>query len=126
MSVVRLGDDVASIRSKVGMGEDDYRNAWRSLNVCAPGGIFYLSVGLRPFQQKATEICQSMYGNVSLKGTDTLPGILALKDHYTQAKGTEGPMEREKIVAALRVNGAGAWIIHNALKRTFEKYKKGI
>ncbi len=67
-----------------------------------------------------------MYGNVSLKGTDTLPGILALKDYYAQAKGIEGLMEREKIVVALRVNGAGAWIIYNALKRNFEKYKKGI
>jgi len=89
-------------------------------------GISDLSVNLRPFRQKATKICQSMYGNMSLKGTDTLPGILALKDHYVQAKGIEGPMEREKIVAALRVSGAGAWIIHNALKRDFEKYKKGI
>lgn len=30
MSVVRLGDDVASVRSKIGKGESDYRNAWRS------------------------------------------------------------------------------------------------
>lgn len=85
-----------------------------------------LSVNLRPFQQKATEICTRMYGNVSLKGTNTLPAILALKDHYAQAKGTEGPMEREKIGAALRVSGAGAWIIHNALNRNFEQYQKCI
>jgi len=50
MSVVRLGDNVASIRSKVGIGEDDYYNVWRSLNIYALGGIFYLSVSLRPFQ----------------------------------------------------------------------------
>ena len=55
-----------------------------------------------------------------------MPGILALKDYYAQAKGIEGLMEREKIVAALHMNGASAWIIHNALKRNFEKYKKGI
>jgi len=68
-------------------------------------GISDLSVNLRPFQQKATKICQSMYSNVSL---------------------IEGPMEREKIVAALRVSGAGAWIVHDTLKRNFGKYKKGI
>lgn len=33
MIVVRLGDDVATVRTKIGMGEDDFRNAWRSLNV---------------------------------------------------------------------------------------------
>lgn len=60
-----------------------------------------------------------------LKGADTLLGIWELKEFYEQDKAAEGS-SRQKIVEALRVSGAAAWLIHNAIKRNHEKFKKGI
>lgn len=83
-----------------------------------------LNVGLTTLQDKSKEICERRYANAPLKGTDTLPGILELREYYEQNQVAEGPM-RQKILEALQVGGTTAWLIHNAIKRNHERLKKG-
>ena len=39
MVVVSLGDDVRTVRSKIGLGENDYTSSWRLLNVRMISGV---------------------------------------------------------------------------------------
>ena len=39
MVLVNLGDDVRTVRSKIGLGENDYTSSWRLLNVCKRSSI---------------------------------------------------------------------------------------
>ena len=58
--------------------------------------------------------------------TDTLEVIAELKDHFKSNKGGHGEITIRKIMDALCVSGAAAWLIHNALKRNNDKYKRSL
>ena len=58
--------------------------------------------------------------------TDALEAIAELKDHFTANKGGHGEITSRKITDALRVSGAAAWLIHNAVKRNNDKYRHSL
>lgn len=76
---------------------------------------------------KAQEICQRTYGKVSLKEANTHSAIKELKTYYVNNdKEAEDQEIRQKMIEALAVDGFAAWIIHNAIKRNNNKYRKGL
>ncbi|KAL9125412.1 MAG: hypothetical protein Q9175_008081 [Cornicularia normoerica] len=106
MVEVQLGEDVRSVRRKIGMEANDYLSLWRSLN------------------SKAQEICQRTYGTVSLKEAKTLSAIKELKNYYLNEDSEEDQDIYQKMIAALAVEGFAAWIIHSAIKRNNYKNRK--
>ncbi|KAL9075975.1 MAG: hypothetical protein Q9161_001369 [Pseudevernia consocians] len=106
MVVVQLGEDVRSVRWKIGMEANEYLSPWRLINT------------------KAQEICQKTYGNTPLKQANTLPAITELKNYYVNNKESEDDETRQKILEALTVDGFAAWIIHNAIKRNNDKHRR--
>ncbi|KAL6714249.1 hypothetical protein ACLMJK_007672 [Lecanora helva] len=107
MVVVSLGDDVRTVRRKIDMEDSQFHGTWRLLNT------------------SAQRICHEKYGYIPLKDADTLPGILALRDLHENNKDDLDSNTHAKIMQALQVGGASAWIVHNAIKRNHEKHKKG-
>ena len=71
-------------------------------------------------QNKAQDICLAKYGNKPLKGVNAIEAIDELKDYYNLNRDGN-----QKLVAILQVKGAAAWIIHNAIKRNYDKHRKG-
>ena len=76
-------------------------------------------------QTKAQEISHRVNGTVPLKQAKTLVVIDELKGYWAEPKVQEDESARIKIVDALKVEGAAAWIVHNAVKRNYDKYRKG-
>lgn len=106
MAEVQLGEDVRSVRRKIGMEANDYLSLWRLLN------------------GKAQEICQRTYGTVSLKEARTLSAIRELQNFYLNEESERDHDSRQKMVEALAVDGFAAWIIHSAIKRNNYKNRK--
>jgi len=127
---VGLGEKVDAVRAKVGLGDTDLLNAWRTVNVraCHFDGYLFLSRSLSPLssQTKAQEISHRMNGNVYSKQANTYSTIEELKAYFAEPKKGEDELARSKIVNALQVKGAAAWIVHNAVKRNKGKHRKGI
>ncbi len=87
----------------------------------------FLSRSLSPLssQTKAQEISHRMNGNVPSKQANTYSTIEELKAYFAEPKKGEEELARSKIVNALQVKGAAAWIVHNAVKRNKDKHRKG-
>lgn len=66
-----------------------------------------------------------MNGVAPLKKAKTLVVIDELKDYYAEPREEEDESARVKIVAALQIGGAAAWLVHNAVKRIYDKHRKG-
>ncbi len=127
MTEVAFGDKVDEVRKKVGLDGLDLLNAWRTVNVkvCRLSGrpssyILFL------LQKKAREISYDMNGNVPAKQANTYSAINGLKKYFAEPRDGGDEMARLKIVDALQVKGAAAWIVHNAVKRNYDKHRKGI
>lgn len=128
MVIVSLGDDVRTVRRKIDMDDTQYHKTWRLLNVCRLSKHLSSTVCMGSLigpQTSAQNICHDKYGYIALKNADTLPGILALKDHHAQNKGALDLNTHDKIMQVLQVGGMPAWVVHNAIKRNYEKQKKG-
>ncbi|KAL2048939.1 hypothetical protein ABVK25_010792 [Lepraria finkii] len=106
--MVSLGEDVRSVRSKIGMADTEYHSAWKRLNT------------------KAQEICQRRYGTRSAKVTNTLEAIAELKDHFALNRDQYGSLTSRKMAEAVQVRGSAAWLVHNALKRNNDKHKNSL
>ncbi|KAI9790622.1 MAG: hypothetical protein M1816_004955 [Peltula sp. TS41687] len=107
MEEVKLNDDVRSVRSKLGMKGAKYNHIWRRL------------------QKAAEEICDTTYGDTLRKDADLLPGVKALKAHYTKPALHEDDEIQERIANCLRdMEGSAAWLINNALKRNHDRRMK--
>ena len=105
MPAVKLGDTASGVKEKCGFSTD-YYSAWKSLNA------------------KATAVCTEVCGNVPLNQADTAPAIAQLRTFYS-SQPSDNDISWRKIQEALEVDGAAAWIVHNAVKRNFEKQKRG-
>jgi len=63
---------------------------------------------------------------VPLKDAQTLGGMEELLDYYRLNKDpVNDEITTRRIVEALSVEGAPAWIIRNAVKRNYDKHRKG-
>ncbi len=67
-----------------------------------------------------------MNGNVPSKQANTYSTIDELKKYFAEPRAGGDEKARLKIVDALQVKGAAAWIVHNAAKRNYDKHRKGI
>lgn len=67
-----------------------------------------------------------MNGNVPSKQANTYSTIDELKEYFAEPRAGGDEKARLKIVDALQVKGAAAWIVHNAAKRNYDKHRKGI
>ncbi|KAL9125620.1 MAG: hypothetical protein Q9217_005196 [Psora testacea] len=85
----------------------DYHAAWRAVNT------------------QAQIICHNTYGRIPLSQADTLPAIMQLKEHYSTNQDPQYEATYRKISEALEIEGFVAWLVHNALKRNYDKHKKG-
>lgn len=123
MVEIALGESVKSVRSKLGIESTDYHTAWGTLNV---GAALAWEPSLTLQQRKAQEICLKRFGNIPLKEAGILGGIDELKDYYRlHVDPLKDGKTGSKILETLEVKGAAAWIIHNAVKRNYDKHRKG-
>jgi hypothetical protein len=65
-----------------------------------------------------------MNGNIPTKEANTHSTIDELKAYFATPQDSGDEMARLKIVQALQVIGAAAWIDHNAAKRNYHEYRK--
>ena len=122
MPAIKLGDTASVVRDRCGISAD-YHSAWKSLNVEDLSSLSD-SRADRGEQNQAQAVCSEVCRNVSLNQADTAPAIAQLRTFYS-SKPRESDITWRKIQDALEVDGAAAWIIHNAVKRNYERYKRG-
>ena len=77
-------------------------------------------------QVKAQEISHKINGSIPVKNAFTFATIQALKEYFAEPRNDIDETVRVSIVAALQTKGAAAWVVHNAIKRNYDKYRKGI
>ena len=106
MAKVELGDRACDVRTKIGMEKTDYLVTWRRFN------------------QIVQAISNEINGNRPLKLASTLTVIDQLKEHFSKPVDGVSELEREAINSALQVDGAAAWIVHNAIKKNYDKYMR--
>lgn len=120
MTEVGLGEKVESVRAKVGLGNTDLLNAWRTVNVrvCRFSGRLSSHILFLP-QTKAQEISHRMNGNVPSKQANTYSTIDELKEYFAQPKAGGDEKARLKIIVLefrpgqLRLmTNQGSWHAH--------------
>ncbi len=127
MPKVDLREKVASVRSKAGLAGTDFLATWRQVNVRVRSLKVLSLYSYCSRQVKAQEISLAENGPISLvKGAKTLSPITKLKEHYAEPKDGEDEKARLKIVDALEVEGAAAWIVHTAIKANYDKHVRSV
>ena len=67
MVVIQLGEDVRSVRQKIGMDANDYLFLWRSMNVSPTYGC-YLCADLMSVGQSARNLSKNLRSRISEAG----------------------------------------------------------